>query len=858
MLKSLFEWFDNHSGSYWVLAGLASLLLVSRILWIVRAEAAPSTRPYRPSWVDGIVLFLFLLAGRWPFLLAANEYNPDESQLIAGALTLARDPVFWRAVDGTTSGPLNFYVLLPWHWIGAPLDYFTARLTGLLLVWGALCLCLRTLSNAFNRAPAWLGVLPAAALFATMTYPDLIHYSSEHLSLFLVALSVWLLAVRNPGEHRRLWAGCFVAGVAPWAKLQVTPLSVILIAWGLWQTWREIPQGTARVPHLLGTLLAAAAPTLLAFGLVTATGQLETAWRRYFLVNLLYVSETRPLRVALADMFSLAQRDGRMPLFLATTAILVLLAAGWLAIRRVRPPALLVPALALTLAAALAVIVPHREFLHYTLLLPIPLTILVGTLTGGVWQSLATGRARWVLAGALFLAGSVPVATRCFQSLPEPCGMLVFHWRHPRTSAAMIVHALSRPSDTLAVWGWANHLYVETGLPQATRDPHSVWAIFPNPQRDYHRECYLADLRRHQPAVFVDAVGPDAFALQDRRAQAHESFPALDAYIRENYVLVTDLGEARIYSRRGLDTLAKLDARRINELLERGRWRARLQSSPPPVTSLAQLPRRFIANQEVIMLLPPAAIDWALDDDAREVMIEYGVDPMAHANGTSDGVELVLELTHEGQTRGFYRRLLDPWRQSNDRGPQKAVVPLPPFAPGSHLVVRSSPGPRGDTAWDWLYFANLRFQHNPTFLAQQFPNFNRVPDSVDAHNCNVIIEGNEYLFFMHAPGALTYVLHGGESRLRFGFGFLAGAYSNGGRTDGAVYRVELERTGEAPRVVFERRLDPLNTTADQGRQLADFALPATRASDRLTLRITSGPRENAAWDWTYLCQFQIE
>ena len=62
------------------------------------------------TFAERLLEDLFLLAWRWPFLLQASEYNPDESQLLAGALTLTRDPVFWRSVDGTTSGPLNFYL----------------------------------------------------------------------------------------------------------------------------------------------------------------------------------------------------------------------------------------------------------------------------------------------------------------------------------------------------------------------------------------------------------------------------------------------------------------------------------------------------------------------------------------------------------------------------------------------------------------------------------------------------------------------------------------------------------------------------------------------------------------------------
>ena len=120
MLKALFVWLDGHPGSYWVIALGPTLLLFVQIYSAVRQESAGRAGPrHATAWHDAAVLFLFLFAWRWPFLLVASEFNPDESQLIAGTITLAHDPVFWRSVDGTTSGPLNFYVLLPVHWLGA-------------------------------------------------------------------------------------------------------------------------------------------------------------------------------------------------------------------------------------------------------------------------------------------------------------------------------------------------------------------------------------------------------------------------------------------------------------------------------------------------------------------------------------------------------------------------------------------------------------------------------------------------------------------------------------------------------------------------------------------------------------------
>ena len=859
MLKSIFEWLDLHPGSYWILVLAASLLLVARLVVLIAREfRGPEVPPRGAAWRDALVLFLFLLAWRWPFLLAANEFNPDESQLTAGAMTLAHDPVFWRAVDGGSSGPLNFYFLVPWRWLGAPLDYFTVRLTGLLLIWGALFTCLRTLAGAFGRTVAWLGILPAATFFATVTHPDLIHYSTEHLPLLLIAVVFGLLAGRAPPDQIRLWTACFVAGTLPWTKLQTAPIGLALIGWGGWQVLRE-PGFTARLRwrRAAGALLAAALPTLLLAGLLAATGQTEAALRRYFLQNFLYVGNGSPFWAALSEMFRRAQFDGRFPLLLGTAVVGLLAATAYFVRHRVRPFALLVAGGGVTLAALAAVITPRREFLHYVLLLPVPLTLCLGAALGGWWRHLPAARSRLWLAGVFLVAGLLPLITRGFQPVPDIYGQFADHWRHPRSSVAAVLHALAGRDDSLGLWGWASHFYVESGLPQATRDATSLWLIQDNPQQSYHRACYLDDLRRHQPAVFVDAVGQGAFTFRDRTRQAHESFPELADYLRENYTLVIDLQGSRIYARNGLAALRELSHARLWQLVAQGRAPGRFGMSPP-LASLDYLQHKVIAQRQVVMLLPPTRVEWWLDADVREVSLEFGYDPVAYEQGQSNGAELILELADHQSTRVVYRRFLDPARQPRDRGLQTVRVTLPPFAPDTTLVLRTDPGPNGNDAWDWVYLASLQLQRHPGFLPQQFPGFNRVPDSADGGTATLLEDGPERLFLLPAPGSLSYSLQGSERQLRLDYGFRPGAYSNGGQTDGATYRVELQGAGQPARVIFERFLQPVSREADRGPQHADLTLPALQPGDVLTLKIDPGPAGNMAWDWTYISRFDLK
>lgn len=111
------------------------------------------------------------------------------------------------------------------------------------------------------------------------------------------------------------------------------------------------------------------------------------------------------------------------------------------------------------------------------------------------------------------------------------------------------------------------------------------------------------------------------------------------------------------------------------------------------------------------MLLPPAQVEWQLDDQVREVSLEFGYDPAAYEPpGRGNGTELMLEIVSPDSSHPVYQRFLDPARQPGDRGRPSVRLTLPAFSPGSMLVLRTDPGQYGGTAWDWVYLAGLRLR----------------------------------------------------------------------------------------------------------------------------------------------------
>jgi hypothetical protein len=254
----------------------------------------------------------------------------------------------------------------------------------------------------------------------------------------------------------------------------------------------------------------------------------------------------------------------------------------------------------------------------------------------------------------------------------------------------------------------------------------------------------------------------------------------------------------------------------------------------------------------------PSEIVWPLTGSEREMVFHYGLDPRAYEEGTTNGVEFVVEVRGPsgGVTQAF-RRLLRPKTEPADRGKQSARVQLPVYAPGSKLVLRTDPGEYGDNAWDWSYVTRIDLRQG-RYTPEQFPHFSPLPDAAEGENVSALELDGRQVAMLHVPATLQFALTGREQQVSLDFGFLPGAYSAGGNTAGADYVLELRRTGESAREIFRRGLRPVTIAADRGAQTARVNLPALAAGDRLVLRTVPAPGGNSSWGWTYVSRLVIE
>jgi hypothetical protein len=562
-LIDLLVWLASRDARFWTVAWSLFGLHVLTFFLPVR-ETGRWRRWLQPAAFAGTLLLLFL-GFRWPGIAQNEELqNPDESQLIASALTMAATGHYWGRVDGATTGPLAPLPLVLPRLLGWPLDYVAAHLVQVLLLVGTVLCVWRIFARYFGeRAAPWLA-LPLTCAMAFTHFWDFVQYSSEQAPVLLTAMALWLLctafdpAAASVASPRRLAAAGFLIGLLPFSKLQVTPFAVVIGLTGL--VWIASNGAAARARLRAAGLFTggAVAALLLVLLTIVAHGGWDDFVAGYLRTNLWYTTaRTNPWRDFPAVLHYLVNDSWGFPYFYYPCSLLVALGlAGWPALPQERRRVLAFTG-ALFCIAFVAVIAPGRSSQHYLQLLWVPVTLHAGMLIGALAGAAGDPARRawrwrpvllWVSWLGLGVAPQIYYRTHDWnpylQSFCEERG------RMPANPVADLVRAWARPGDTMAVWGWAPKYYVLTQLPHATSESNAERQISPGPRRPFFRARFLREVGARAPAIFLDAVGPGNFGYKERSVDGHEVFPELRALVAERYVLAGDREGTRVYVRR--------------------------------------------------------------------------------------------------------------------------------------------------------------------------------------------------------------------------------------------------------------------------------------------------------------------
>lgn len=128
----------------------------------------------------------------------------------------------------------------------------------------------------------------------------------------------------------------------------------------------------------------------------------------------------------------------------------------------------------------------------------------------------------------------------------------------------------------------------------------------------------------------------------------------------------------------------------------------------------------------------------------------------------------------------------------------------------------------------------------------------REPFAIDGpHEPSLTTTAAGPALLIHAPGEAMFAVPADGHELSGFCALSAGAFQNGGATDGAVFTVEVQFPDGRRETVWQRTVDPVNVPADRGEHAFKVRLPD--AACVVTLRTSPGasPSSNNSWDWTY-------
>ena len=530
-------------------------------LWaVVIALLAVRKNIKNREWLFLAASGLLVILMRVPILIFNQEINPDESQMIAHAITLWHYPVYWQSVDGTTIGPLDNYALLLPAFLGQALDYTSARLVGIFCVVGSLWFFYKSVKNFFNDSVARLAILPPLFLVAFTQEADFVHYSSEQLPVFFLNLGLWVLSTIFRDYPSRFsfksdyksglalgkklfWLG-FVLGMSPFAKIQVVPQAAVIALFAFILSFRSNDLFRPIAVLVGGGLVFPA----LTVAWAAIYGVLDDFWNFYVLGNLIYAGGSSMIGaiVRIPAFFAKSPDFLAFLISIAFASVVTLLMGGKVLPekRQIYYNRTLFACLWL-LASLYAATKSGNDFVHY-----LNLCIYPFALTGALLFSAETAPRRISRAPAFIslLPFAAIFGYKVLQHQPLNRYISTADHRVPQSEVSALIRQYADSNDRLAVWGWMCRYYVETKMPQGTAENHSERCIYPHPMRERYYRRYLADLEQNRPKVFVDAV-PNSLWLNDRATQGHEAFPELKEFITNNYRLVGEVDQTRVYVR---------------------------------------------------------------------------------------------------------------------------------------------------------------------------------------------------------------------------------------------------------------------------------------------------------------------
>lgn len=487
-----------------------------------------------------IVVLILLL--RLPTLILP-EQNVDESQAIVSAANLWQNPIPWISTDGTTVGPLAYIFLWPLILLKLDLSYATIRLWGLVICWiPTLLLLWRSAAVLINEKTAKYIMLPLIVYMATVDAGDLLAYNGETPVMIATALALYLYTKLLQGgiTRWRIVSVGIVIGLIPLIKLQGVLIAVVLALGCLYQILQSSIPKSLKYRFIARLLTAIILPGLALITWVGGHGGFIDFWNSYVLNNLHYTESGNYGEGArLVSHGETIMQYLRLNPAFCLLMLICLVATIISVISRVQSKQSLIFPSALTVVATISVLLPGTPYEHYLLLLVVPgvyLAISAFTMrrpTAALHNLLII--TAFIQIAIVLLAGNYTLKVLATTSLMQQNQLA-------QTIKPFLINS------KLAVWGYTNDIYVQTGALMATRSPFSNRQILPSPEQEYFQRRYVSDLAQHRPPVLLDTTGSYSVAiLNNKQRYQLKNFPIVYQYVSQHYHLIHQLHDVDVY-----------------------------------------------------------------------------------------------------------------------------------------------------------------------------------------------------------------------------------------------------------------------------------------------------------------------
>jgi hypothetical protein len=558
--------FGHHAGLIWMIAGLCLILLLVSLslshFYISPLNQNKNFIFYRSNWFFLTLASFLIIFERLPLLLSCSM-NPDEDLWMAGAATIMDDPRFWISFDPTTSGPLVVLPLVLIKMLGSNINYASVRMAALLFCMiPSLVLLFFSFKNLFNEKISRIIMLPLIVCMAFFHLKNYIVYNSEHVPILLTSLGIFIYSkIDRSGPvassyYLYLFLG-LTLGCFPYAKLQAVPLGLGMGCFFLYKLLNDFsPNRKETLKKLFFFLSGGFLPSLIVLFYLTISSAGKDFWSSYIVSNLNYanygVNGQIHLWMKFKYLIYLLRSIPDSSLYFISLFFSSITVLGVLLILKRKElwtnKKILIFAFLMIITSYYGIVKPSTFYEHYLLLFFVPALFFSGALLG-IFEKVFNNSKLMIVFLHFFIF--ITVVVPCFYSLTNVYFANDIYIRSDgfkRHKAADLILKYAEPGDKMAIWGWMTDLYVQTGLTLGTRYGDSYHQITESKLQSYYINNYVFDLKRTKPKIFVDVITPDAYFFNELRNR-HESYSMIDSYIKENYKMLGEVDQIRIYIR---------------------------------------------------------------------------------------------------------------------------------------------------------------------------------------------------------------------------------------------------------------------------------------------------------------------